>query len=109
MGWQRLLSQDELLRTLDQIRQEGCAVNEEMFAGIRCIAAPVFDFSGLPLHSLSLAGPVSRITDDRIKRIKEDLNRVCGKLTERLGGQGNARSSQASVRVNKGWNIRRKK
>ena len=105
-----ITSQDELMRTLDQIRQEGCAVdNEEMFAGIRCIAAPVFDFSGLPLHSLSLAGPVSRITDDRIRRIKEDLKRVCSKLTERLGGKENAQSSQASVRVNKGWNIRRKK
>ena len=75
-----------LRQSLEEVRVQGYAVDdEELFSGIRCIAAPVFDFSGLPLHSLSLAGPTSRMTKDHILLIKEDLMKVCRELSERMG------------------------
>lgn len=84
-----ITSVERLLEELEQIRTQGFAVdNQELSLGLRCVAAPVFDYSGYPLYALSVAGHDTRITDDVVACIQEDLIRVCAELSSRLGSSG---------------------
>jgi IclR family KDG regulon transcriptional repressor len=68
------------------IRKRGFALNnEEYFAGVSGVAAPVMDYTGFAVYSLSVAGPSVRMPMDMLLKIGEDLNDVCGRLSARLG------------------------
>lgn len=78
----------KLLRELQLVRQRGYAIDdEEMVLGIRCLAAPVFDYNGRPEYAISISGPKSRLTDQRIHVLSPELKRVCAELSRRLGQQ----------------------
>lgn len=76
----------EILREeLKLIRQRGFAVDdEEMVLGIRCLAAPVFDYNGRPEYAISISGPSSRLTNERIEELSVDLKRICSELSKRM-------------------------
>jgi IclR family KDG regulon transcriptional repressor len=77
---------DVLRKHLNIIREEGCAVdNEELELGVRAVAAPIFDSSRRIVAAVSIPGPVSRITEDRIPEIKEALKRTTNTISSRLG------------------------
>lgn len=78
-----------LIEDLKIVRQRGFAVDdEELGIGIRCIAAPVFDYSGYPKYAMSVEGPASRMTEERMERIREDVKRMCASLSKGLGQNG---------------------
>lgn len=57
---------DELRTELAEIRDRGYGIdNEENIEGLRCVAAPVRTDEGV-LGALSISGPSSRFTDDRL-------------------------------------------
>lgn len=77
----------ELIRHLTLIRKRGYAIDdEENEAGIRCVAAPVYDGDGEVKAAMSISGPATRIT---LERIDNDLKaRVCetsARISEKLG------------------------
>ncbi|SLN36822.1 Acetate operon repressor [Roseivivax jejudonensis] len=78
----------QLLRDdLQQIRARGYAVdNEEKTAGMRCIAAPVFDLSGEIVAGLSVSGPTSRIDRDQIPALSGRVIAAARALTAAIGG-----------------------
>ncbi|MFD0202518.1 MULTISPECIES: IclR family transcriptional regulator [Saccharothrix] len=59
---------DELLASLDQIAEQGYALDEsEQELGVRCVAVPLH---GAPtLAAVSVSGPDSRLTKDSLSRI----------------------------------------
>lgn len=72
---------------LEKIRQAGFAVDdEELSIGLRCIAAPIFDYTGRARFALSISGPTHRISEDRIDSITTKIKDVCRRLTEQIGG-----------------------
>lgn len=74
---------------LEKIKLAGFAVDrEELSIGLRCIAAPVFDYAGRPSFALSVSGPTHRISDTRIEAISEKIIAVCRCLSEKIGGAG---------------------
>ncbi|MGC8781159.1 MAG: IclR family transcriptional regulator [Anaerolineae bacterium] len=53
----------EFLRQLEEARALGYAIDdEENEEGGRCVAAPLFDYTGKPIASISLSAPVSRLS-----------------------------------------------
>jgi DNA-binding IclR family transcriptional regulator len=87
-GPNTLTSKRQLRRNLDEIRARGFAVdNEEMAAGLRCVAAPVFDHTGSAFYAISLSGPSLRLTHARIEQIHPLLQDVCNRLSRKLGNR----------------------
>jgi DNA-binding IclR family transcriptional regulator len=53
------------------IRKHGYSYDDEEHAlGLRCVAAAVYDEHSEPMGAISLAGPLSRLTDERIPRAR---------------------------------------
>ena len=76
----------ELLTELAAIRREGVAYdNEEYMPGLRCIAAPIRDFSSRTIAAMSLSFVKHKLTADRKAFFKEALLRVSADLSEKLG------------------------
>lgn len=58
---------DRFGEELDKVRSSGYALDwEECETGVRCVAAPVKNHVGKIVASLSLSGPVNRVTEKRI-------------------------------------------
>jgi len=81
-----LASRSKLLKELEQISNRGFSVdNEEMEAGVRCVAALVYDHRQQVVAAISISGAAMRITPERIddlgKRVKQcalDISRDLG-------------------------------
>lgn len=58
-----ITDREEFLRQLAEARELGYAIDdEENEEGGRCVAAPIFDYTGKPIASISLSAPVSRFS-----------------------------------------------
>jgi IclR family acetate operon transcriptional repressor len=59
---------DKLMQHLKMVRKNGYAIDdEENEEGIRCVAAPIRNGSGKVEAAMSISGPTTRITMERIK------------------------------------------
>src|SRR5260370_5756981 len=86
VGLRTLETVKDLLAELEAVRQAGIAYdNEESGPGVRCIAAPVRDFSGKVVAALSLSMPKHRMTNERKSFFKEALLRATTELSGKLG------------------------
>jgi DNA-binding IclR family transcriptional regulator len=71
---------------LAHIRATGSAIdNEEHIKGIRCMAAPVRDYSGEVRASLCILGPKSHLPKRRLSEIRQALIAVSDDFSARLG------------------------
>lgn len=88
-GPNTITDRDELLLELQRIRECGYAISrEETYLGAFSIAAPVWDFSGLVIAALSVTGPVSRFSDDRVREFVPLVTAATKSLSRELGYQG---------------------
>ncbi|HEY4775776.1 MAG TPA: IclR family transcriptional regulator [Xanthobacteraceae bacterium] len=71
---------------LRRIRSVGYATDdEEHIEGIRCIAAPIFSYTGQVVASLCAVGPKSRMTRQKLRDLRPPLRALAQALSERLG------------------------
>ena len=82
-----IIDPDRLHEHLALVAQQGFAVdNEELEEGVRCVAAPVRDYSHRVVAGVGLSGPVSRFGLDRIRDEFVPLVKEAGsKISQRLG------------------------
>jgi DNA-binding IclR family transcriptional regulator len=74
-----------LAAELARIREMGCAIDdEEHYEGIRCVAAPVFAYTGQVVASLCAVGPKSRMTRQKLRALRVPLFDLARRLSERL-------------------------
>jgi hypothetical protein len=67
-------------------RQRGYAVDgEEIEEGRKCIGAPVRDYSGKVIASMNIAGPASRLLEEKIPPLAAAVMRAAGELSAELG------------------------
>ncbi|MBN2426763.1 MAG: IclR family transcriptional regulator [Deltaproteobacteria bacterium] len=82
------LSDLNALKTeLEEIRKNGFAIdNEEYDIGVRCVAAPIRDYTRRVVGAVSLSGPSMRFTDERMeKELVPIVVREGKDLSTRLG------------------------
>lgn len=81
-----ITSTEEFLRELKQIRQRGYALDlEENEYGITCIAAPVFDHLGNVVAAVSISGPTTRMTTERLNQLGPIMIQTSQQISARLG------------------------
>jgi len=79
-----------LFEELDTTRTRGWAHDdEERYAGMRCIAAPVFNAHGDAVAGISVSGPTARFTEQAISLFSTAVCKAAADLTERIGGSMN--------------------
>ncbi len=81
---------DERLRAeLISIKSCGYAIdNEENEVGIRCIGAPIFDYSTTPIAAISVSVPRSRLSEDRYPVLGSLVRRASHDISKRAGYSG---------------------
>jgi len=102
-----IYSLDALLEHLQEVARLGFAVdNEELEDGVRCVAAPVRDYSHRVIAGVDLSGPASRFSLERIEselvplvmeaatQISQRLGYERGPLTERVSEERRANRSE---------------
>jgi len=81
-----ITSPEELERELAQVRACGYAIdNEEQEEGVRCVAAPVRDYTGQVVAAISLSGPTTRLSLERIQELAPLVMAACAELSASLG------------------------
>ncbi|RLA98866.1 MAG: IclR family transcriptional regulator [Deltaproteobacteria bacterium] len=85
-----ITDKETFLKHLAEIRKKGYAIdNEEYEEGVRCVAAPVWDYTGNVVAGISVSGPVFRMTDKRIEgEIIPAVKEAGITLSKRLGYGG---------------------
>lgn len=77
---------ERLRKELHRVRTRGYATDrEELSLGLKCVAAPVFDYTEHPSYAMSLSGPKPRMTDEKMALIQEDLRETCRQLSRQVG------------------------
>ena len=76
----------DILEELETVRQTGVAHDyEEVFKGVRCIAAPIFDFQNKLAATLSISAPTVRLNEAASAKIESNLVATTQKISRRLG------------------------
>ena len=79
---------EELRVALRDIRRVGYAYDDEEHAlGLRCLASSVHNEHSEPLAAVSIAGPKSRISDDRVAELGAIVARTARDITDAMGGR----------------------
>lgn len=82
-----LTDPEAMIVDLRDAKVRGYAVDrEERNLGMRCIAAPVFNVYGEAVAGISVSGPTSRITPDRIDDLAQTVMDAGVRLTIATGG-----------------------
>ncbi len=80
-----LVTRDSLRRQLEEVREQGFAVDDEEFdPGVRCIAAPVFDYRGKVIGSIGVSGPVTRMTTANMPAVAEQVLAISRQLSAKM-------------------------
>jgi DNA-binding IclR family transcriptional regulator len=81
-----ITSPDAFRKEMVNIRDKGVAFdNEEHIKGVRCLAAPIRDYSGKTRAALCVVGPKDNLLPKRISKVQHDLLTVTTSLSTRLG------------------------
>ena len=84
-----ICDQSKLRAELMRINEQGYAFdNEEKSAGMRCVAAPIFNSFGETVAGISISGPSARLTLDRISLVCQVVIEQATVLSQSLGFDG---------------------
>jgi len=82
-----ITSVDELLLDLAKVQKRGYAIDdEELNLDVRCVAAPIFDMYGMPMASVGISGPVTRVSLARVDELGRQVHAAAAQVTRELGG-----------------------
>jgi len=84
-----ITSEQALRQELDRIRSQGFAIdNEENEVGIRCVGAPIIDYTGKAIAAMSISGPSDRMDRERCAQLGLLLWEATMKISRRKGFTG---------------------
>ncbi|BAS28015.1 IclR family transcriptional regulator [Limnochorda pilosa] len=77
---------DLLREEIARCRSRGYSIdNEEHEPGVRCVGAPVFDRNDEVVAALSIAGPATRITTERLSELGAAVRGAAGRISREMG------------------------
>ena len=75
-----------LKEELNSVRNQGYALDdEECEVGARCVAAPIRDYTEKVIAAISVSGPTSRITSEKMEGIIQAVLDISGRISKKLG------------------------
>lgn len=78
---------DALFAELAVIRERGWSIDdEERHAGMRCLAAPIFNEFGEAIAGISISGPIVRLPDDTLAELGPVVREAADEVTLAIGG-----------------------
>lgn len=81
-----ITDKDELRERLKGYREAGYSFDDEEFSmGLRCIAAPIFNHEGKAVYSISVSGPVVRMTEDKMRMTAKVLQEAAETISKKIG------------------------
>jgi len=82
----RTITDPETLRLhLEQTRRQGYAVDDEEYDyGVRCVAAPVYDFRGKVIGAIGISGPAGRMSLDHLPEYARIVMEASKGLSDRM-------------------------
>jgi IclR family acetate operon transcriptional repressor len=84
-----LTTASALTGDLEAVRARGFSFdNEENEVGVRCVGAPVFDFTGSVIAAISLSGPTDRMDRKRSTEIGPVVRDAARQISRRMGYAG---------------------
>ncbi|NLK63528.1 MAG: IclR family transcriptional regulator [Tissierellia bacterium] len=73
-------------KELQTIKEKCYAIDdEENEIGVKCVGAPIFDMNGNVVAAISVTGPVTRITDDKIGFISKEVIQCTNLISKEMG------------------------
>lgn len=76
----------DLYAELEKVRQTGLAYDyEEVFKGVRCTAAPIYDFQDKLVATISISVPTARLNKKANANIETHILQAARKISQRLG------------------------
>jgi DNA-binding IclR family transcriptional regulator len=92
-----LCSREKLLKYLETVRRRGYAIDdEEIEVGVRCVGAPILNQNHYAIAAVSVSGPSSRITAQRVPAIAEHVLTCCREISASLGLRAKRKSHVSS-------------
>lgn len=83
-----LTSPEKLFAELERTRERGWSFDdEERYAGMRCVAAAIFNEHGEAKAGISVSGPAARFTSDAIHEMAVKVKLAAAELTRITGGR----------------------
>lgn len=84
-----ILDEQQFRKYLRKVKKQGWAMDDqEYMIGHRCIAAPVFNYKGETIASLSVSGSDYQLSDESINCVIEKVVEAAHELSKRLGYVG---------------------
>ncbi len=82
-----VIDRDELKKELRQIAEQGYAIdNEELDVGVRCVGAPIRDYTRRIIGAVSISGPSMRFSEERTDKELIPLVKKAGEeISTKLG------------------------
>ncbi len=81
-----IVTRSALEAELATIRKRGYSVdNEEMEEGVRCLAVPIFDRRHDCVGAISVSGPTTRMTTERVQKLAPAACAIADELSRQLG------------------------
>jgi IclR family KDG regulon transcriptional repressor len=83
-----------LLRQITEIRRDAIAFDDGEFnAEVRCVAVPVYNFTGEVIGALGISGPIWRMTDHVLQSRAKLVQTAAKRLSAEFGARDIAKSS----------------
>ncbi len=83
-----------LLREIADVRRNAIAVDDGEFnAEVRCIAVPVYNFTGEVVGALGISGPVWRMTDQALQSRAKNVRAAATRLSNEFGAKGSRQTA----------------
>ena len=78
-------SLEELKKRLKKAKEQGYAVDREEYKiGVNCIGVPIFGRNGEAITAISITGPASRFTIDKMEKVKGELMTISKEISNQL-------------------------